>query len=722
MRPALANLVTLCILVSHLGSLVSPALSRGGTGGGNGLDKRPGVRKRALLVAISQYPQLGPRPWKPLTAHRDVVELAQALQEHGFQSDDILTLEDASATAEGIRAAFRQHLIEPARPGDVVVFHFSGHGQQLLDDNGDEVDGLDESLVPFEAVDQRASAGARTNIRDDELAQWLRGLQGKMRAANGQVQGSITVSLDSCFAGTATRGELGERGRGWDLDLDGPLPPSRGARGVESASSLREAAGDYILLSAARSDETAKERDGMGVFSRGLVQGLHRAAHDTTYRSLLEDIVLEVARSGVRSQNPELEGDDTRLLFSGAARRRVPTVPVRTVQGEVLTIPVGEVHLATVGSLYALHRAGAQDLGATTLIGEAEVIQVGPFSSTLRLRPGASLPAEPRAAYDLLLRARVVEIAHRYADPPLRVLLSGAGPELAAKLAGFPILHLGAVPRGEHDVEIRVRGGVLELLRPESAVPLARITEGPCVVDRLTPFLSAERRLRSLMMLRSGDEALKVQMRFLTTATEPGPGRTVPSAARTLIPRTSPLQMKEGDTFRVELTNHSAQDLWVNVLELGANGDICPIFPHPRAPGDGKVPAARSVVLPAPLYEFRVTPPFGRSMFKVIATPHQVSFAPLLAAGCPALQRREKTRASLLPSPDDPSHLRVSDPLNPLAQWLTDVASGERGATPPVRSQQLWGLTTELLDQVPRQRGPASADRPAASVIPGSCP
>ena len=138
-------------------------------------------RKRALLVGISRYPQTGANPWKPLNTHQDVVQLKDALVAHGFAADDVKVLEDGDATADGIRAAFRSHLIEPAKPGDTLLFHFSGHGQQVPDDNGDEIDALDETLVPANATDQHAKEGAKTNLRDDEIGAWLKSLGDKLR-------------------------------------------------------------------------------------------------------------------------------------------------------------------------------------------------------------------------------------------------------------------------------------------------------------------------------------------------------------------------------------------------------------------------------------------------------------------------------------------------------------------------------------------------------------
>src|ERR687892_533321 len=42
-------------------------------------------------------------------------------------------------------------IIDASRPGDVVVFYFSGHGSQIRDRDGDELsDALDELLCPYD--------------------------------------------------------------------------------------------------------------------------------------------------------------------------------------------------------------------------------------------------------------------------------------------------------------------------------------------------------------------------------------------------------------------------------------------------------------------------------------------------------------------------------------------------------------------------------------------
>lgn len=43
-----------------------------------------------------------------------------------------------------------QWLVRDARPGDSLFFHYSGHGGQAADLDGDEDDGFDETILPLD--------------------------------------------------------------------------------------------------------------------------------------------------------------------------------------------------------------------------------------------------------------------------------------------------------------------------------------------------------------------------------------------------------------------------------------------------------------------------------------------------------------------------------------------------------------------------------------------
>lgn len=97
---------------------------------------QPTQRKLALLIGINQYAEqvcdYAVPKGSALNGSVTDVALQRELLIHrfGFQPSDILTLTDQQATRQSILDAFQAHLIQQARPGDAVVFHFSGLGSR----------------------------------------------------------------------------------------------------------------------------------------------------------------------------------------------------------------------------------------------------------------------------------------------------------------------------------------------------------------------------------------------------------------------------------------------------------------------------------------------------------------------------------------------------------------------------------------------------------------
>src|SRR5689334_11025034 len=86
----------------------------------------------------------------------------------GLGFTDIRVLWNQQATFGGIRKAF-QDIAAQTTANDRILIYYSGHGAQFDDDNGDEADGLDEILVPYDiAVDVPKNV-----LRDDQIRQWL---------------------------------------------------------------------------------------------------------------------------------------------------------------------------------------------------------------------------------------------------------------------------------------------------------------------------------------------------------------------------------------------------------------------------------------------------------------------------------------------------------------------------------------------------------------------
>ncbi|ERT05498.1 caspase domain protein [Lyngbya aestuarii BL J] len=158
-------------------------------------------RKLALLVGINQYQK------DPLNGCVNDVLMQQMLLIHrfGFNPKDIVILTDKQATRQGILEAFEEHLVKQAKPGDVAVFHYSGHGSRVLDPNpiigkSPIVDGtgLNGTFVP---VDSSLPAGYPNvgGVVNDIMGHTLFLLMSAIQTEY------FTAVLDSCFSGLKTR-------------------------------------------------------------------------------------------------------------------------------------------------------------------------------------------------------------------------------------------------------------------------------------------------------------------------------------------------------------------------------------------------------------------------------------------------------------------------------------------------------------------------------------
>lgn len=101
---------------------------------------------KALLVGINSYPDA------PLQGClNDITDLASFLVSNcGFKESDIRLLADKRATTANIKERLKW-LVEGAKPGDHILFHYSGHGAQVPSRNAaGEVDKLDEVICPVD--------------------------------------------------------------------------------------------------------------------------------------------------------------------------------------------------------------------------------------------------------------------------------------------------------------------------------------------------------------------------------------------------------------------------------------------------------------------------------------------------------------------------------------------------------------------------------------------
>jgi hypothetical protein len=293
-------------------------------------------RRRALLIGIDDYTasrfgardnRVQQRDWPTLGGS---VNDVRAMQEmlvllYGFDAREIVTLTDQAATRNAILQAVQEHLLRKAAKGDIVFFYYAGHGSQVRNSLSDEVDKLDESIVP---ADSRA--GAR-DIRDKEL----RPIFNRILDAGAR----LTVILDSCHSGSGARGlATGAPPRGVKPDLRdvadgtsaGPRPEDRGA----------------LVVAAAQDFDSAWEtRDAQGTLHGAFSWAWIRSMRDSSAGEPAMDTFLR-AQARLRAETPYQEP----VLAGNAQARFSPFLGSRTDRGADRTV-VGVERLLSDGTV-----------------------------------------------------------------------------------------------------------------------------------------------------------------------------------------------------------------------------------------------------------------------------------------------------------------------------------------------------------------------------------
>lgn len=154
---------------------------------------------RALFVGIDKYhPDFS---WKDIHGTNDRELVIPMLKKHGYATKNIKEILNTQATKDNVVEALRR-LQRETSTGDYIYIHFSCHGQQIADDNGDEQDGLDEALIFYDTERKYAEGRfiGKNHLRDDDIEKLLNSIRLKTGPS-----GNVIVAFDACNSATADR-------------------------------------------------------------------------------------------------------------------------------------------------------------------------------------------------------------------------------------------------------------------------------------------------------------------------------------------------------------------------------------------------------------------------------------------------------------------------------------------------------------------------------------
>ena len=562
-------------------------------------------------------------------------------------------------TYENIVNAFGT-LGQLAQPGDQVFIHYSGHGGRTPTTEAFHyikgADGIDEVLVPMDLGDSEGRY-----LRDTELQYLLKVLVDK-----GLM---VTVVLDSCHAGGATRGSepvvdpslSGAGVRGIDAIDTTPRPSdslvaspeqlvqtwqglAKGAtRAVQAGSGWLLEPEGYVLIAACRANEFANEvvfegSEKNGAMSYWLVDSLKQVGPGFTYK-MLHDRVLAKVHGQFVNQTPQLQGEGNRVVFGTEIVPPQNAVTVIKVDPDgTVVLNAGQAHGVRRGSQFSVYALNETDLTKIDKrIAIVEITDPGGTSSNAKvltqfgpqtIEPGCQAVLFDTGAIRLRRRVRLATREGAASQPGNAAALKQVAEALAQRPDGFVVIaadeetpdYLLTVSEGGEYVICDTGGNSIPNLRP-----VLRIT------DSLAPTRLAERlvhlvKYSNVRVLDNNNSQSPLARKLLVELTG-APADFMPGDN----PEPQPLNntghthtLNTGEWCFLRIQNKYSEVLNITVLDLQPDWGISQIYPA-RAGAFEPVDPEKEIVLP-----LRVSLPpgleSGTDIIKVFGTLETTSF------------------------------------------------------------------------------------------------
>ena len=693
------------------------------------------TRKRALLVGINDYLKINDFQWYPLEGAVNDTQIQKELLINlfGFQSDDIRILHDQEATRENILQAFEEHLIKWAQPGDVAIFHFSGHGSQVADPDKVFEDGRVSTIVPINSSlpSGYPNKGGKVNdITGHTL--WL-----LMQAINTE---NVTFVLDSCFSGGARKGILKVRSRPGDQELlritDSKIQLLASTKEQEYQKQLmsrlnltnsdfvklrQQGVPKGVMLAAARRNQSAIDTrfadTPVGIFTYILTRYLWQQTSSESVNQVMLSTITTTQRilqeyfptSGI-VQQPEFNvkqgsNNDKQIVYFTNRKNTPAEAVVTKVQGNQIDLFLGGIDPRSLkafgrGATFTVVDSQGQEQGQVQIESRQQLKAQGKLIQTTTkgvvIAPGTFLQERSRAIPSNL----TLDIG---LDPSL-------GQEIEqAKQALQSIKHIQPVPLSKQEVQyilgritksyyqqlqkLKVKNlpkvGSIALFSPaqdlipgSAGIPEEKITEAVKRLQAKLKSLLAARIVKLTLNTTSSRLAVSAAMQRVNGSeivaesfTVRGGANKILTRTRGTTPQTSNAQkMQPGTEVQFLVVNNESRDLYISVLLISVDGKLTVLSPLPGNEDVAPIAAKQEILIPdgdrGENYKFKIGKDPGIAEVLVIA-----STTPLTRA----IQLLRTLAAEQPEGRGIPVNLD-KEPTEVIASLLNDLDEGSRGS------------------------------------------
>jgi len=572
--------------------------------------------KRALVIAIGTYAENEGHGWKKISSVNDTSYILPVLRQQGFSPALTKVLVNGQATIEGINESFNT-LLKEAKKGEVVYIHVSSHGSQIEDNNGDELDNFDESIVTYNAISPKYSTNYELDqkqyLRDDDFGIFIEKLREKLGP-----EGDVLVVMDNCHSGSGTR-NIGDIVRGGEpplvKDKKATSNPSKDLSLFKEKSTNKVNLASYVVISASRAEEANTELKlndkGVGSLSYSVAKAFDIYSPQLTYRGFFAQIQSSMNEM-VPRQHPVLEGDGIdRELFGGQFVLQPDFIELKVIEDpKLIIVKAGTIAGLTKNSKIAVYPSGTVDTSGVTVSAGGVVISSDNFTSIVEL--DRDLKKTQAADYWVFIKET---------HYPMRpVILSydesikSKNPNVTPDKLKNSLKSTGLVSfEGKADLTLYYGKTADSLLDCLSGYTWEIFDNSKDYSADLKKSVERYVQYQFLKSYTIQDKDFPISMRIIPYINGKADTTSIGKFMKNGV-----YEFKEGNQFVVEIRNNSKYKIYFNIIDLQPNGVINAIMPN-KTEGIKSEELYINPFSTETFDSFPVTiyPPFGDEVFKV---------------------------------------------------------------------------------------------------------
>jgi len=585
--------------------------------------------KHALIIAVANYPEEG--GWSAISSDNDIALIKNALIKQGFTEENISIIIDDEADKKGMVSELSNLSIR-VNEGDIVVVHFSGHGQQIRDnENNDEIDGYDEALIPYDAQVYFSTAYRGENhLRDDEITLLLNNIRTKIGK-----DGNILVILDSCHSGTGTRGL--SKSRGTSIKFEEPGYSSPEAEDQDNFSEIEESENNddlasMVVISGASQEELNYEyfdknsEISYGSLSYSLSKALSEANPETTYRALFDMIQVEMSIIAPK-QSPQIEGDIDMKIFGGQAVDQQPYFMIESYYDEkTVTINAGNLMGIFDGTEVGFYEINTSDPTKAEPKTTGKIINSSAVESDIIIT-GTLSEEDAKNSWifitnmnfgDMSIKVKIENLKNKALEDKLS--------EECDKLATVDVVN--------KDPELiieKLKGETIQIITTDELVVYELALNETSINDAANKIIERLKGYTQANLLKNismTDPDLNVTFEIIPVTVKKAGSRFVVDERLSLeskLKNGNQLEFSDGDPFKIKVRNDGYTEAYYQIIDIQPDNNINILIP-----GQNRT-AAEYIIYPGEEKElgeiFVFGEPYGTEIFKLVATSEPIDLS-----------------------------------------------------------------------------------------------